>query len=306
MNRPTSLSAKHKNLSNEQQATMYALLTVALWSTVATAFKIGLRQQEPAQLIFVASVTTVIILASILAISGKFNQVFRLKTKQYLLAILLGFLNPFAYYVILFESYSLLPAQVAQPINMIWPVVLVLLSVPLLKQKLNWKHLLALVISFAGVFLISSQGDFFSLKKSNPTGVALGLGSSVIWSLYWIFNVRSQVDVMVKLFLSFLAGTLFLLLYLPIFSSLKLEINTSFYAGIYIGLFEIGFSFIFWMKALSLTSHNARIANLIYIVPFVSLLFIHFILKEQIYFTTILGMVLIISGILFQQTHKKR
>lgn len=305
MNRPTSLSAKHRNLNNEQQASIYALLTVLLWSSVATAFKIGLRQQDPAQLIFIASLTTVIILSIMLLITGKFRDIFHLKPRQYLMAIFLGFLNPFAYYVILFEAYSLLPAQVAQPINMIWPVVLVLLSVPLLKQKLNWKHILALAISFTGVFLISSQGDFFSLKKSNPLGVALGLGSSVIWSLYWIYNVRYKVDVLVKLFLSFLAGSLFLLIYLPVFSTLRIEINQSFYAGIYIGFFEIGFSFIFWMKALSLTSHNARIANLIYIVPFISLLFIHFILKEQIFITTIIGLVLIISGILFQQMHKK-
>ena len=39
------------------------------------------------------------------------------------------------YYLILLKAYQLLPAQVAQPLNMIWPVILVFLSVPILKQK---------------------------------------------------------------------------------------------------------------------------------------------------------------------------
>lgn len=297
-------STSSKNYSNEQKATAYALLTILFWSTVATAFKIGLREQTPEQLIFIAAVTTNILLFFLLILSGKLKLIKQLNKKNIGMAAVLGFFNPFVYYIILFKAYSLLPAQVAQPINMIWPIVLVLLSIPLLKQKLNWKHLVALLISFIGIFLISSQGNFTNISKSNPLGITLGLSSAIIWSLYWIFNVRSKVDEVVKLFVSFLFGTLFLLAYLHFTHQFKFEINPSFYAGIYIGLFEIGFSFVLWMKALSLTKHNARIANLTYIFPFISLIFIHFILKEQIFITTIIGIIFIISGILFQQTSK--
>ena len=48
-------------------------------------------------------------------------------------------------------AYSLLPAQVAQPLNFIWPITLVLLSIPILKQKLKLKSLFALMLSFVGV-----------------------------------------------------------------------------------------------------------------------------------------------------------
>ncbi|MDA3928410.1 MAG: DMT family transporter [Prolixibacteraceae bacterium] len=298
----TSTSFKHQN--SEKKATTFAFITVAFWSTVATAFKIGLKDQAPSQLIFIASCVTVLILFVSLFITKQFTQIFRISTKNLLLTLLLGILNPFAYYIILFKAYSLLPAQVAQPLNMIWPIVLVILSVPILKQKLNWKQLVALAISFAGVFVISSQGDFFSLKKSNPIGIALGLSSAFIWSFYWLINVRSQVPELIKLFLSFLFGTILLALYLWLTSNFNLKINNGFYAGLYIGCFEIGFAFILWIKALSLTKHNARIANLIYIAPFVSLIFIHYILKEEIYITTIVGIFFIISGILFQQTSK--
>lgn len=301
MSHKSSSPIKPMSQALEKRATIYALITIIFWSTVATAFKIGLKDQTPAQLIFIASITTVVILFFALIFTKKVGQLFQLRTKSILLAAVLGFLNPFLYYIILFKAYSLLPAQVAQPLNMIWPIVLVLLSVPLLKQKISWKHIIALFISFTGVFIISSQGDFFSLQKSNPTGIVLGLGSAFIWSIYWIFNVKSNDDELVKLFISFLFGTLFLCLYLFFSSSIQIQINKGFYAGIFIGCFEIGFAFIFWMKALTLTTHNARIVNLTYIFPFISLIFIHYILKEEIYMTTIVGIFFIISGILFQQ-----
>ena len=294
-----------QHFTNNQKATFYALITILFWTTVPIAFKIGLKSFDPAQLIFVACIITLLILLVILIITRKFKILKSLSIKNILYSALLGFLNPFLYYIIVFKAYSLLPAQVAQPINMIWPIVLVLLSVPLLKQKVSWKSLIALFISFTGVFLISTQGEFTNMGKSNPLGIALGLVSAFVWSLFWIFNVKNKVDEIIKLFLNFIFGTIFLLIYIPLFSELKFSWNESLIAGLYIGTFEIGISFVLWLKALSLTSNNARIANLIYIAPFISLIFIHFILGEQIFITTILGIIFIISGIVFQQSERK-
>lgn len=302
----TSLTTYNQDLQfNEKKASGYAMLTVLCWSTVATAFKIGLKNQLPEQLIFIASITTVLILFTVLLFMGKLSLFKNVNHKEIGIAAILGFLNPFLYYIILFKTYSLLPAQVAQPINMIWPIVLVLLSIPILKQKLKAKHIVALFISFGGIYLITTQGSITSHSQSDPVGIMLGIGSAFIWASYWLLNVKIRGDKLFNLFLTFLFGTVYLIIYLLAFSSIKIQINESFYAGIYIGFFEIGFSFIFWMKALSLTKHNAKIANLVYIVPFVSLIFIHLILKEEIYYTTIFGIVFVIAGILYQQTSLK-
>lgn len=298
------LNHKTHTLTNNQKANIYAIITILFWSTVATAFKIGLMTLSPAQLIFIASLTTLVILFILLCITKKIQLLIQLSLTDVMYSAILGFLNPFLYYLIIFKSYSLLPAQVAQPINMIWPIVLVLLSIPLLKQKIRWKSIVALAISFSGVFLISTQGGFNNISKSNPLGIALGLSSAIFWSLFWILNVRSKLDELIKLFLNFIFGTMFLIIFLLIFDEINFKLNKSLFAGIYIGTFEIGISFVLWMKALSLTSNNARIANFIYIAPFISLIFIHFILGEQIFLTTILGIIFIISGIVFQQTER--
>jgi len=113
---------------------------------------------------------------------------------------LLGLINPFLYYLILLKAYQLLPAQVAQPLNMIWPIILVFLSIPILRQKIKIKSFLALFISFTGVYIISSQGKPFNPVNTNLPGVLLATGSSFFWALYFILNVKDKRDEAVKLF----------------------------------------------------------------------------------------------------------
>jgi len=214
--------------------------------------------------------------------------------------------NPLLYYLVLFRAYSLLPAQVAQPLNMIWPITLALLSVPLLKQKIGWVSVAALFISFAGVFIISSQGGWDGFGNTNPLGVSLAVGSSVLWSLYWIFNVRDKRDEVVKLFLNFAFGLVLLAPVVYFFSGFEIQINRSFYAVIFTGVFEVGITYILWLKAMNLTTNNAKIGNLVFFTPFLSLVFIHFILKETIYITTFIGLIFIVAGVLVQQLDKRK
>jgi drug/metabolite transporter (DMT)-like permease len=304
MNLKSPFLSRESTSFNDKKALTYALITVLFWSTVATAFKIGLIEFDPSRLIYIATITTIFIIFIIIACSGKLKLFRELTLKQLLLHATMGLLSPFAYYLCIFKAYSILPAQVAQPINMVWPIVLVIMSVPLLGRKIGWKSFVALLISFFGVFFITSQGSISNIHNLNPIGIAFCIGSAFLWSTYWIFSLKSKVDGLIGLFLNFLFGFIYLTIYILLFSTFSFPISKSLAAGIWIGIFETGISFVFWMKAMSLTSNTAKIANLIYLAPFLSLVFIHFILGEKIFITTILGLFFIISAILFQQTEK--
>ncbi len=54
------------------------------------------------------------------------------------------------------------------------------------------------------------------------------------------------------------------------------------------------------MKALELTTSNDKISNLVFLSPFFALIFINLILKESIFYTTIIGLFFIIIGIFVQ------
>ena len=285
---------------------MFAGLAVFFWSTVATAFKLALREYDFIQLIFYCSLVTVILLFIVLLFQKKAALVLQQTPRQWLNSAFMGAFNPLLYYLVLFKAYSLLPAQVAQPVNMIWPVTLALLSVPLLKQKISWLNFAALFVSFAGVVIIASQGGTEGFSNTNPLGLALAVGSSVLWSTYWILNVLDRRDEVIKLFLNFTFGLVFLAPVVYFFSDFEIHAGTGFWAVIYVGVFEVGITYVLWMKAMNLSTNNAKIGNLVFFAPFLSLVFIHFILKETIYITTFIGLIFIVGGVLLQQLRKKK
>ncbi len=289
-------------MKTQKQAYLYAILSVLLWSTAASAFKITLRYLTSIQLLFFSSLTAAMASFIILLFQGKIKLLTSFSAKDYLHSAILGMLNPFIYYVILFKAYTLLPAQEAQPLNFIWPIMIVILSIPLLKQKISIKSIGAIFISFMGVIVISTRGNPLNLKFENPYGVILALSSAVVWALFFIFNIRDKRDEIAKLFLSFSFGFFFTFL---LFLKTPLLPNWKGLAGaVYIGLFEMGITFIFWLKALKLSRSTVQVNNLIYLTPFLSLLFINFVIRERIVFSTILGLILIVIGIVFQEKNK--
>ncbi len=286
----------------QKQAYIYAILSVLMWSTAASAFKITLHYLTTIQLLFFSSFTAAMASFIILLFQGKLRLIASFSAKDYLHSAILGMLNPFIYYVILFKAYTLLPAQEAQPLNFIWPIMIVILSIPLLKQKISIKSIGAIFISFMGVIVISTRGNPFNMKFENPYGVILALSSAVVWALFFIYNIRDKRDEIAKLFFSFSFGFLFTFL---LFLKAPILPNWQGLAGaVYIGLFEMGITFIFWLKALKLSRTTAQVNNLIYLTPFLSLIFINFVIRERIVFSTIIGLILIVTGIVFQKRSK--
>jgi drug/metabolite transporter (DMT)-like permease len=294
-------------MNNKQLSYLFAGLTILFWGTAASAFKFTLSHFSFIQLLAWASLFSTLLLFIILVAFGKFKLLLSTPRKQVLRSSYLGLLNPFGYYFILLQAYELLPAQVAQPLNFIWPLILVILSVPLLGEKITPKGILALVVSFIGVILISSEGNITNIEIKSPIGVFLALFSSVIWALYWILNLRKpEIDQIVRLFLNFLFATVFSFA-AGFFYTDFWHINlTGFLGSIYVGSFEMGITFVLWLKALSMAESKAKLGNIIFLVPFVSLVFIRFFVGEQIYWTTIVGLLIIVGSIMFQQINNPK
>jgi len=288
-------------MTNQAKAYIYAGIAIFFWSTVASVFKIALNYLDYVQLLFFATWTSFLVYLLTSIFNGEIKKIFKYSKGEILRSAILGLLNPFIYYLVLFKAYSLLPAQVAQPLNMIWPIVLVFLSIPFLGQKIAIKSFIALFISFTGVYLISSQGKPFSFHISEPFGILLAIGSSFIWSFYWIFNLRDRRDELPKLLLNFFFASLYISILTPLVTTISFSQIKGLLLAEYAGLFEMGFSFLFWLKALKLSTTSDKISNLVYIAPFFSLILIHIFVGEMIYWTTILGLCLIVTGIITEK-----
>jgi len=241
------------SVSNQTRAYGYALIAVLLWSTVASAFKISLRYLDTWQLLLVASITATSCLLLILVYQKKLALLHDLKQDD--LARLLGFgiLNPFCYYLVLLKAYVLLPAQVAQPLNYTWAITLMFLSIPILKHKVTRYDVLATLICYAGVVVICLGGSTFPTGNLNILGIFLALGSTIIWAIYWLFKTRDRIDPVIGLFVSFLFSLPLITIACYLFSDLFSWNLTGVAGGIYVGLFEMGITFVFWLSALQLT-----------------------------------------------------
>lgn len=286
--------------ANNKKAYAFAFLAVLFWSTAGSAFKLTLYHFHPYQLLLLACLISFLALFLLYTLRNNFKYSELIKSTHLRRSAMLGFLNPFLYYVILFWAYSILPAQEAVALNYLWPVTLVLLSIPVLKQRIGWLSLAAIFISFCGTLIIAVRGDFSSFSLSDPIGVSLAVGSSVVWALYWILNMKDTRDALGKLVLNFGFGTLYTGV-LFLIASPTLSFNWQGFAGAgYIGLFEMGFTFFFWLLALKYSDTTARVSNLIFLSPFLSLIFIRIIVKEPILISTVSGLMLIISGVFIQ------
>ena len=288
-------------MEKQKRAYVCASVAVLFWATSASAFKISLRYVDVFSLLFYASITSTGAFFVYILLSNRLSLLKALSGKDYLYSALLGFLNPFLYYAVLFKAYSILPAQEAQPLNFVWPITLVLLSIPLLKQKIRSRDILATFISFAGVFVISTRGDIFGFRFTNITGVLLATGSSVVWALFWIYNVRDKRDEVVRLFLNFAFGSILTFLLMVLLGGVHIPNPPGLLGAVYVGLFEMGITFLLWLKALKLSKTTAHVTNLIYMVPFLSLVLISFTVGETIFPSTIVGLIFIVGGIVLQK-----
>lgn len=288
-------------MSNQRKAWLYALATVLLWSTVASAFKLSLQFFAPSQLLLVASITSVLLLGALLAGQRKLGLALTTLRSRPLFFISLGLLNPALYYLLLFEAYRLLPAQQAQAINYTWAIALSLLAVPFLKQRLNRFDVLAIALAYLGALVIATRGDPLSLNFDSGYGVLLALASTLIWASYWILNTRNTTEPLLSLFLTFSCSLPFTLLACGLLADFELRAWQGWLGAIYVGLFEMGIAFVLWLLALRHARQAAHISNLIFLSPFISLLLLRWLVHEPIAPATPLGLLLIVAALLVQQ-----
>lgn len=290
-------------MTNDRRAMGFGLAAVGCWSTVATAFKYSLQHMTTQQLLFYATLTATLVLLTVAVYQSGISTLLQSFRKHWGITLLAGALNPVVYYEVLFRAYDLLPAQIAMSINYTWAIVLTFMVAIFLRQKMRWYDFAAAFICYSGVVVIASQGSFAGLSEStvvSAEGVGLAMVSTLLWASYWIINMRDQREPVVGLALNFTVALPVVALNCWWFSTFEVP-AIALGSAVYVGLMEMALGFLFWSTALRLTSNASRVSNLIFLSPFLSLIFIYFVLGEIIHLATLWGLMLIISGLAWQQ-----
>ncbi|SDK12361.1 Uncharacterized membrane protein [Microbulbifer yueqingensis] len=294
------------SVPDNRRAVMLALAAVLCWSTVASAFKLSLQYVSPLQLVSIAAAVSTLLMAAVVSKQGEWSGLGRAWRRNWRWYLALGFCNPFFYYLVLFNAYDLLPAQQVLPLNYTWGVLLALLSVPVLGHQLRTRDLVAALVCYSGVLVIATGGNPLELEFADPLGVGLALFSTLIWCCFWLLNTRIGGSAPVNLLLTFLCGLPWLAGALLMWGDWHWPPLAGWAGAVYVGLFEMGIAFLLWQGALMACDNAARISNLIYLSPPLSLVFIALLVGETIQMATIVGLVLIMLGVAVQQGALRR
>ena len=99
-----------------------------------------------------------------------------------------GVTGLFGYHALYFGALALAPAVEANLLNYLWPLLIVLLSGPLLGLPLRRQHLFGVALGAAGCALLVGPGAAF--PAGALPGLALAAGAALCWALYSVTSRR--------------------------------------------------------------------------------------------------------------------
>jgi threonine/homoserine efflux transporter RhtA len=169
----------------ERRALGYALAAVAGWSTVATASSSGCAGSPRRNCCSLARWSP----RSCSPSPPRARRCWRIDPRSLAQAGALRPGEPVLYYLVLFEAYDRLPAQIAQPLNYTWAIVLACWPCRCSASP-DRAHGWPASGRLSGCALLLTRGGS-TAGRPRLAGVILALGSTVIWAGYWLANARS-------------------------------------------------------------------------------------------------------------------
>ncbi len=269
-----------------------------MWSTMPTISSLLLGEMDNSTVLAVSSFFATVTMIVIVILSRKFSLAISYRIKDYLKMAVIGLPGVFLYYVFYYAGATRLPASQAFITNYLWPIMSIVFAVLILREKMTLPKTIAVVMSFAGVFTVAGD-DILSLSISSIKGTLFCFAGAVCYGLFTVLNKKSaydrQIAMTVAMFVSFVLSTSTALL-----TGSSLSLSLPQIPGIlWNGVFTMALANLSWTLALSGES-TAKIANLAYITPFLSLVWTFFILGEPVKPTSLIGLCMIVAGIFIQ------
>lgn len=292
---------------NRRRAMLEALFAVVVWGASFVATKVALRYASPGVVVWLRFAMGVIILGIAVLAGGKFALP---EKRDWVYLASLGFLGITFHQWL--QSTGLVTSQATTTgwIVASIPVFMALLGWLALKEKLFWLQVAGILLSAFGVLLVVTRGDLGLLAsgKFGTVGDFLILISAPNWAVFSILSRRGlqKYPATLMMFYVMAFGWLFssVLLFAQGGMSQIGSIPWDGWAGIaFLGIFCSGLAYIFWYDALQALP-VAQTGAFLYIEPIVTVIVAALILGERLYLATLLGGVLILSGVWLIQPKK--
>ena len=278
---------------------VWASVSILFWGSNAAVSTLMIDALPSMTVVFYNSLAATLFLLAVVVFTGRLRLLAALRPLQLVKLAGLGLLGMFSVSACLYYGLSSLKAQQAYIINYLWPILIVFFSWLILGQKMTVRKALALFLSFFGVIIVACEGSLSGLTQVNLGGVVACLGSACSYALFAVLNTRVKCDRFVAM-LVYYASTTAAGLICALFQGPIPALTLTQWSGIlWLGVLTNGLSYTSWALAMDV-GDTAKLSNLAYLTPFLSLVYIFFLLHEPISTSSYFGLLFILSGVLLQ------
>ena len=283
---------------------LYAGVSIFCWSTVAVITKLLLQDLNQFQLLWASSFFAGLFLLVVNLVTGNLKQLKQWKLKDFAISALCGIPGTFLYYVFYYAGAARMEASHAFIVNYLWPIMCVVFACILLKEKLTFKKLLAIGVSFVGVGIVSfSKLDRFTADMA--IGTVLCMLGAVCYGIFTALNRKVQYDKRLSMMVNYAVTFLLTTVINGCRGDLFLPSGVQALGMAWNGMFTMAVAGTLWILALQ-RGKTEKISNLAYITPFLSLMWTTLFLHEAFDPMNILGLTVIVAGILIQFDRRKK
>jgi len=284
---------------------IYAGAAILCWSTIATISKLLLGSLDSMQITFISSAFAFLFLLMINIFKGNMRLLKEYKPFDYLKMSGIGILGIFIYHLFLYMGIDCMDASQAFIINYLWPIMSVVSACVILKEKMTLRKTIAILLSFAGVVIVTANGNLLAIGKETLIGAAYCVIAAASYGLFSALNKKEDYDKYFSMMVFYFAATTVSLAYnIATKNSFSLDLLQT-VGLVWMGVFTNALAFTFWALALKI-GDTAKVSNLAYITPFLSLVWTTLILHEPFNINSIIGLGVIVLGIFIQLKDKKR
>lgn len=273
------------------------LLAVIFWGTSFVATKTLLYELKPVTIIILRLILASLLLSAI-AIFTK--RSFAVNLKNHLWILFLALVAVFHLWI------QVTGLQYTTASNTGWiigtaPIFMAILGLIFYKERISIFQITGILIAIAGLLLLIGKGNIFNIGLIQNKGDLLVLGSAFTWGVYSMINKKisltySPLMTILYLFIMMVLIIIPFNLNSTVIDSVINLSSTGWISILFLGIFCSGIAYVIWAQALR-DMESAKVGAFLYFEPLVTFIAASFFLHEEIFLMTILGGVLITTGV---------
>lgn len=283
----------------------YAIVTVLIWSTMAAMVKKMLYNIPNLEALSISSIFAFLFLLIVNLKNGAVKEMKKYSVKDYGIMSGLGFIGLFLYSALYYYGLAKLTSQEACILNYLWPIMLVIFSCIILKEKLTFTKVIAMLCSFVGIIILSLGNGSF-LTGNSAFGIISCIIAAACYGLFSVLNKKGDYNQNILMMITWFVVAVCAMV-LGLMTETWVPIKGIQWLGIlWLGIVIDAVAYLLWALALKGVENTAKIANLAYLTPFLSLVVSAIFLKETIQLRAFIALLFIIGGILLQNIYEYR